>query len=73
MSKLHCTKKDFFIKNFFSECDQAANLVKFTKKSLMKRFIFCAVFLRFFRLFLFFVISTTKFTPYIYIPYFKNA
>ena len=43
----HCTKK-FFIKDFFSKCDQILSFLRIwshlMKKSLMKNFIFWAVF-----------------------------
>ena len=42
-----CTaqKMKFFVKDFFSKCDQMDRLLK---KSLMENFIFCAVMLRHF-------------------------
>ena len=44
---IHCTKKKFSIKDFFSKCDQIRSLLRIClhllKKSLMGNFIFCAV------------------------------
>ena len=40
LQSIHCTKKKFCIKDFFSKCDQIRNL---RKKSLMKNFIFCTM------------------------------
>ena len=48
----HCTKKKFFIKDFFNKCDQIRSYCilhirsywsHLLKKCLMKNFIFCAV------------------------------
>ena len=43
----HCTKKTFFIKYFFSKCDQIRSFLQIwshlLKKSLMENIIFCAV------------------------------
>lgn len=38
--KGYCTKKKFPINDIFSKRDQTADLVKFTKRSLMENFIF---------------------------------
>ena len=44
----HCTKMKFFIKDFFSKCDQIQSFLwirsHLLKKSLMKNFVFCAVY-----------------------------
>ena len=44
---VHCTKMKFFIKDFFSKCDQIRRFLRIwshlLKKSLMENFIFCAV------------------------------
>ena len=48
---LHFTvqKKKFFIKDFFSKCDQIHSFLqiwlRLLKKSLMENFIFCVVFI----------------------------
>ena len=43
----HCTKKEFSIMGFFSKCDQIRNFLQIwsnlLNKSLIERFIFCAV------------------------------
>ena len=40
----HCTKMKFFIKDFFSKCDQIRIYCGFGHlKSLMENFIFCVV------------------------------
>ena len=45
---IHCTQKmKFFIKNFFSKCDQIRSFLRIwshlLKKSFMENFMFCAV------------------------------
>ena len=44
---IHCTKMKFFIKDFFSKCDQIRKKLQIwshlLKKSLMENFILCAV------------------------------
>ena len=45
--KGHCTKVKFFIKDFFSKCDQIGSFLRIwshlLKKTLMENFIFCVV------------------------------
>ena len=46
-SKPHCTKKEVFIKNFFSKCDQVHKKLRIwphlLKKSVIENFIFFVV------------------------------
>ena len=47
LTHIHCTKKKFYIKDFFSNCDQIRRKLRIwshlLKKSLMENFIFCAM------------------------------